>query len=252
MRLFWAKTDTEEAAGSSWLLPFGDMMSLLLAVFVMIAAMSELRRDGRFNRVGSAVRSSFGFSTIESPAVIRAASERASTFVDRLEKAGLISSGLRVPGAVDPALAACCEVMTGPDRVVIQVSGAAAFERFGAQLMPRTRQLLSRVAEALADGQSDVEIRGHAGDGPLPPHAGFRDAMDLSYGRARAAADLLIASGVAPDRISIIACGDQKSSLMESRWKDGALDRRLEMIVHARQAGVHALNIAEKERADNG
>lgn len=252
MRLFWARAETDEAAGSSWLLPFGDMMSLLLAVFVMIAAMSELRRDDRFDKVGSAVRSCFGFSTGGSPTRAKASPPWSSTFVERLEKAGLISSGLRGAGAVDPELAACCRVATTTERIVVQVDGAAAFERFGAQLTPKTRQLFGRIAEALADGQTHLEIRGHAGDGPLPPHAGFRDAMDLSYARARAVTDLLIEAGVASGRISITACGDRTTLPMESQKNDPALRPGIEIIVHTSEPGMHTLNIAEKERVANG
>lgn len=252
MRLFWIRTKTDEAADSSWLLPFGDMMSLLLAVFVMIAAMSELRRDDRFDRIGSAVRSSFGFSAIERSPGTTALSDRASTFVERLQKAGLMSSGLRVPEPIDPELAACCEVTTGPDRIVVQVGGAVAFERFRAQLMPKARQLLGRIGEALANGQTRLEIRAHAGDGQLPPQAGFGDAMDLSFARARAVTNLLIGSGIASDRISVTTCGDQNSPPTEGEQSDQVWGRRIEIIVHTREPGVHALNIAEKERAENG
>ncbi|MGQ9649214.1 MAG: OmpA/MotB family protein [Phycisphaerae bacterium] len=252
MRLFWTRAETDEAAGSSWLLPFGDMMSLLLAVFVMIAAMSELRRDDRFDKVGSAVRSGFGFSTGGSPTRAKDSPPWSSTFVERLEKAGVISSGLQGTGAVDLELAACCQVTTSTDRIVVRVDGAAAFERFGAQLTPKTRQLFGRIAEALADGQTHLEIRGHAGDGLLPPHAGFRDAMDLSYARARAVADLLIESGIASGRILITACGDRALPLMEGQENDPALRPGIEIIVHTREPHMHALNIAEKERAENG
>ncbi|HRR86325.1 MAG TPA: OmpA family protein, partial [Phycisphaerae bacterium] len=165
---------------------------------------------------------------------------------------GLIASGLRGTEAADPELAACCVLTTGTDQIVVRVDGAAAFEPFGAQLMPKTRQLLGRIAEALADGQTHLEIRGHAADGPFPPQAGFRDAMDLSYARARAVTDLLTESGIASDRVSITARAGQTPPLMEDQDNRPVSGRGIEIIVHAREPGVHAFNIAEKERAENG
>ena len=53
--MFWLKRMKRgDDDGWSWALPYGDLMCLLLAVFVMIAAMSELRAGERFDAVGSA------------------------------------------------------------------------------------------------------------------------------------------------------------------------------------------------------
>jgi chemotaxis protein MotB len=252
MRMFWARKDTDEVGDTSWTLPFSDMMSLLLAMFVMIAAMSELRADSRFNAVGSAVRSSFGFSVAEKPNGSGSRSPRKSTLVERLQKAGVLTSGVQPSQALDPELADSCEVVNLKDQVLIRVAGAASFDRFGSQPMPQARQLVLRIAEALASSQACLEVRGHAGDGALPPQTAFRDKVDLSYARARAVADLLIGSGIAPDRVFITACGDHEP-LVQAPAEEGATpNRRIEIIVHAVKPVAHMLNIAEKERAENG
>jgi len=252
MRMFWARKDADEVGDTSWTLPFSDMMSLLLAVFVMIAAMSELRADNRFNAVGSAVRSSFGFSVAGEPNGNGSGPSRRQTLVERLQKAGVLASGVQLPEAVDAELADSCEVISARDQVLVRVAGAASFDRFGTQPSPQARQLVLRIAAALATSQACLEVRGHAGDGTLPPQTGFRDKMDLSYARARAVADLLIGSGIAAERVFITACGDQDPLVNAPREEGEASNRRIEIVVHAVKPVVHVLNIAEKERAENG
>ena len=118
--------------------------------------------------------------------------------------------------------------------------------------MPQARKLVLRIAEALVNSQACLEVRGHAGDGTLPPQAAFRDKMDLSYARARAVADLLIGSGVASERVFITACGDQDPLVQAPREEGRTPNRRIEIVVHPVKPAGHALNIAEKERAENG
>lgn len=251
MRFFWVKDETDPAGEASWAMPFSDMMSLLLAVFVMIAAMSELRND-RFDVVGSAVRSGFGFSLTASPAGAMAGSQQGVSLIDRLRQAGLDAGERAASNPLDPELSACCQVVTLKDRLVIQVDGAVAFERFAAQLLPQARILVARIGSFLEHERVRLEVRGHGGDGPLPPQATFRDAIDLSYARARSVADLLVASGVAAERVFVTACGDQEPLANAARDAGSAANRRIEIIVHVGKPAGHALNIAEKERAENG
>lgn len=252
MRLFWVKKQDAEAADSSWTLPFSDMMSLLLAVFVMIAAMSELRRDARFTRVSSAVRSSFGFGTDDAPGN-RTDSSGRSSLAETLERAGLMNrSGGSLEGPADPELSAVCEVTTGKDQVAIEIAGGAAFEPFGAQLLPQARNAVARIAAFLAEGQARLEVRGYGGDGSLPRHSPFRDTLDLSYARARAVADLLVASGVPRLRVYVTACGEHQTTMPSGPDTSPAASRRVEIIVHTGTPAVRVPIIAEKEQADNG
>jgi chemotaxis protein MotB len=248
MRFFWARKEHAEAGDSSWALPFSDMMSLLLAVFVMIAAMGEIRKDGRFTRVGSAVRSSFGFSTDA-----QAASSGRTTLADRLERAGLSRRIARsLPGAIDPQVSAVCEVTTGKGRVAIEIAGTASFDQFGVQLLPLAHNAVTRIAEFLADSQTRLEVRGHGGDGLAAQPLAFRDRLDLSYARAKAVADLLIASGVSSSRVYVTACGDRETPRTPGSNAESAASRRVEIIVHTDTPVVCVPIIAEKERAENG
>lgn len=233
---------------SSWVLPYGDLMSLLLVVFVMIAAMSELGAGPRFTTVSRAVQSAFGFvpdsSALGAP---DGGFSRRLTLLERLEQAGLRSDGTPSAVAAAEVALACCDVVVEPDRVAIRIAGPASFEAFSASMKPAAIRAAERLAVFLAGGQAQLEIRGHNGDGPLPASVPFRDGMDLSYERARAVADVLIRAGVSRDRIRIGACDDSDPLAwgQPANVPDGA-NRRIEIIVHAVPA-AHNKSIAEKE-----
>jgi len=102
------------------------------------------------------------------------------------------------------------DVIVAESSITLRIAGHSAFARHSAALEPAGRGALERLAGYMARGQGRIEVRGHAGDGPLPAGVPFRDGMDLSYARARAAADVLIQRGVAPERLAITALGDRE------------------------------------------
>ena len=52
--------DDLPAAAPAWALSFGDMMALLLAMFVLLASMSEVKEDYKFRAMADSLRERFG------------------------------------------------------------------------------------------------------------------------------------------------------------------------------------------------
>jgi flagellar motor protein MotB len=249
MMMFWLKRLKQNEADSAWALSYGDLMSLLLAVFVMIAAMSELRQGEKFERVRASVLAALGFG--EGGNTNRAPAPNELSLLERLERAGLdVGAG----GAMmERELADACEIRAERDRVVIRLAGSSTFDRFSARLRPQAQRLVERLAIQLKEGFAQLEIRGHGGDGEMPSGVAYRDAFDLSYQRARAVADLLQSNGVAVSRMRATACGDSEPLLMDSqRAVATGVNRRVEIAVHAVPAITGVVDIAEKGQGANG
>ncbi len=250
--MFWVQRLRNEDEDASWLVAYGDLMSLLLAVFVMIAAMSELRPGRHYAVVRDGVRKAFGFSIGGHDASVLLGTQRPMTLVDRLERAGLRPTTEHAASQDDESALAPCDVLVEKDRVVIRVAGAACFEAFSARLQPAGRQAIERIADYLADGQAGLEIRGHAGDGSWPVSAPFRDALDLSYERARAVAAVLREKRVAGERLQITSRGDHDPLIRDPGPVSGGVNRRVEIILYASPMKGSEGNIAEKERVKHG
>src|SRR5690606_9118558 len=88
---------------SAWAISYGDMMSLLLVIFVMIAAMSELKVNPRFERVSGAVRSAFGFA--QPAGLPDLGPTRTETLLERLGRMGQRPAGTLAAAAA--ALSPC-------------------------------------------------------------------------------------------------------------------------------------------------
>ncbi len=250
--MFWVKRLWNEDEDAPWLVAYGDLMSLLLAVFVMIAAMSELRPGRHYAMVRDGVRTAFGFSSGGTDSNVLPGIPPPMTLLDRLERAGLRSMrGSAAGGDEDPALAPC-DVLIEKDRVMIRVAGAACFEAFSAHLQPAGQQAIERIADFLADGQAGLEVRGHAGDGSWPDSAPFRDPLDLSYERARVVAAVLREKRVAGERLQITARGDHDPLVREPGPASGGVNRRVEIILYASPIKGSGEKIAEKERVNHG
>jgi len=264
MDMFWLKNLKTDESQGQWALPYGDLMSLLLAVFVMIAAMSELRDDKQFISIARGVRSAFGFSQLESSTTLSGMLVNAQpTLLERLEQMCMGQpSKTSLRGSRDEVLSDC-EMVAHPDRLMIRISGEAAFESFSAEPSERAERALKRLADYLAEGHAELEIRGHCATQVLPADVPFRDAWDLSYERARRVARIFEQAGIARDRLFVSAWADRDplvapalpDALAES---DGggetpAANRRIEMIVHAVPTAEYVnQEIAEKERGNNG
>jgi flagellar motor protein MotB len=52
--------DESPPAAPAWALSFGDMMALLLAMFVLLASMSEVKEECKFRAMADSLRERFG------------------------------------------------------------------------------------------------------------------------------------------------------------------------------------------------
>ena len=206
--MFWLKRLKTAENDEHWSLPYGDLMSLLLVVFVMVAAMSELRAGAQYKRMVGGVRAAFGFS--QNTPRTADATARPLTLVERLERIARSDAGAVRLDLGNAEAAAPCEMVRRGDHLVLSVPADSAFEPFSGALKPAADRLLARLADYLVAGKGALEVRGYADDGRMPAGVPFRDAWDLSYQRARAAADALVRHGVSRDRLSVIAMGNRR------------------------------------------
>ncbi|MBP7933865.1 MAG: OmpA family protein [Phycisphaerae bacterium] len=259
------KPKSIDESDAQWVLPFADLMTLLLVIFVTLAAMSDLRPGRRFNEVSGGVRAAFGFGPAGSTDLRGLLTPAGKPgLVERLEQAGLTGTARSELSNGSGERLAPCEMVTDGDRVTLRVPGDSTFDRHGAVLRPEAERLLVALAGLLSEGyltsgRTRIEIHGYAGDGPISDTVAFRDAWDLSYERGKAVADTLVRSGIARGRISVTAMGDQ-GLLTTPISGDGRqepetarmMGRRIEITVRAAEPGGHVKGIADKEATSHG
>jgi chemotaxis protein MotB len=231
--MFWVQRLKDEQPSSGWELPYADLVTLLLAVFVLIASMSELRPSARYASVSGSMRGALGFGAVEPASPVELRPSVPKTLAQRLRAVGLSGAAVK---EIDSDVLNACDVVEEADGVLIRVAGPACFDKLSARLKPAGESALTVLAGALAGGQARVEVRGHSGDGPVPADVHFRDGLDLSYQRARAVAEALSSAGVDAGRLEVIACGDNDPLAGGGPESVPGANRRVEIIVRAVKA----------------
>lgn len=216
-----------------WVVTYGDMMSLLLCFFILLAAFSELKQDHEYQRVITAVKEAFGFSggvgvmpTDDPPmrsmietleAIARNQAEESK--VSQTNERGIHGRETRVSRV--------------HDGLMFTIGGHLTFDPGSATLKPGARKELLRVAQLLKGRNNKIAIRGHAALKKLPSGSPFDDLRDLSYARALAVADILRDEGGIPDQVIVIEALGATEPVALRRYSPDQLteNRRVEVVM---------------------
>jgi len=226
------KQPKAQAGAPEWMVTYGDAMTLLLCFFVILVSMSEIKRDLRFQKVIESLRRAFGGYD---GAVGSVPIENVSTnvLIERLLELEVpIVRKSRGDSDEEGIHGKKFRVTNVRDGLEVVVGGRITFGRFSATLKPEARDLIAETAQRIRGYNTKILVRGHATREPLPEDSLYQDARDLSYARARAAADVLIEHGVRPVRLLIVAVGDTEPLVRQAyREERRALNRRVEILV---------------------
>jgi chemotaxis protein MotB len=170
----------------SWLLPYVDVISLLLAFLILALAMSKVDLH-RFQRMSAALNSK------SPPPSLDALKEK----IDQM----IASKGLtgQIKTAIDD------------EGLRMELTNALLFESGQADVTSAGRGAIDRVVKLLPtiDDRYQIAIEGHTDDVPIHT-ARFDSNWDLSSGRAINVLKLFTAAGVAPQRLSAQGYADTR------------------------------------------
>ncbi len=229
--------DTQPTA-PAWMVTYGDCMGLLLAFFVLLFSMSEVKRDHRFLKVMQSIQQAFGG---EGDASTQAEIQRDPMAallhrLQELEEPDRPATETKREGRPERETRvvrqAKFQVRPTPDGLHLVLGGAVAFEPFSAVLKPEAKELIARAAERLYGFRTRLLVRGHAAGESLPKGSIFEDVRDLSYARAKAVALEMERNGIRRVRLIPVAVGDNEplSSDAESPEQKAA-NGRVEVLV---------------------
>jgi chemotaxis protein MotB len=200
--------DDPPPAVPEWVVTYGDMMSLLLTFFIMLVSMSTVKDQGRLRMMMDAMNERFG--PHEGQIGVPGTSLQKNSALEKMASHGISSQGGLKKNSLD------AEGGGGPSNPARSIGhqhvptlGAPVwFHGLDVKLSPEDVADLKRLADALKNLPNQIVVRGHTTAEPLPPSSPFADAWDLSYARAEAVAERLIAGGVRPDRLEVSSAGD--------------------------------------------
>jgi len=196
-----------------WVVTYGDMMSLLLCFFILLASMSEIRNKDQFQAILEALRRQFGYersliSPIPGPVrplntTLKLAALAATGRARRLDT---MNGGDRIRAPVGD-FARVQQIRRSGDRTL---GGRIRFEETSADLDQDNLQRLEEIARFLQGKPQKIEIRGHTTSRPLPPDSPFKDHWQLAYQRCVRVKEELLRLGIPPKRLVLTVAADNE------------------------------------------
>lgn len=200
-----ARKKPAEPSCPLWLATYGDMVTNVLVFFVLLLSMSEIKKDEKFVDFMQALQEAFGY---------RGGLEQIPLETQLDVKNVPLAQMLVIP--IDPhqmsqspdkgtrAKHHNVSYVRPPDRY--PQAGKVTFTELSAEISPEDRQMLSEYAATLKGLRTQIEVRGHCNPRPTDGSP-YHNHFDLAYARAAAVKDVLLANGIEPERIVVVAAG---------------------------------------------
>lgn len=236
----------ERVHHEAWAIPYADLMTLLLAFFVVMYAISSIN-TGKYRVLSDALSEAFkGGSVYREEGALQPAGASGLTVLDaaggrdpiQMAKAGRIgvdtATGERRQDTDDArdetqpemlnagriaarmARAAAPLVMRDqviirrhPNWVEVEIRDDVLFPSGSAILNPDAERVLPQLAGALSGFVNPIRVEGHTDNVPIQGGV-YRDNWDLSAARAAAVVRVLVASGIDPARFAVLGFGEHR------------------------------------------
>ena len=219
-----------------WLVTFGDLMALLLALFVLLLSFSEIDSESFKKNAGpinqafnmpisdlikaqdtAAIKIETDLPTVSESAYVE---EWKSEFVEEL------TISMREEIASKQIV-----VVEKETAVVIRFPDTTAFPSGSSELREEILPALDKVATVLARTEGQINVAGHTDDIPITT-AQFRSNWDLSTSRAVSVVHhLLRVDGIKSSRVSAQGYADSRGLAPNDSIENRAVNRRVEISI---------------------
>ncbi len=220
----------------AWAIPYGDLVTLLLAFFVVMYSISSVN-EGKYRVVSDSLNAAFrgqptttlpiqigdkAATTVAAPIVQLAPSEKTLALRQLAQQATDALSPLITQGLVD--------VQAGDGFVEIAIRSDILFASGAAHLAGDAQSAITMLGEALRAFPNSIRVEGHTDNIPVSGGA-FASNWELSAARAASVVHMLVESGVDPRRLSVVAYGEFRPALPNATPDGRNANRRVVLVI---------------------
>lgn len=236
------KHHEEHQNHEGWAIPYGDLVTLLLAFFVVMYSISQVN-EGKYRIVSDSLNAAFrGHPTTLDPVQVGAAAAamlaapvvqlpgevRAMALRQLAEQAEQAMGPLIQQGLVD--------VERGDGKLSIAIRSDMLFDSGSAAPSPAAQSVARLLGEVLRDFPVDIKVEGHTDNVPVVSGA-FPSNWELSAARATSVVHLLVAGGVVPQHLAAVGYGEYRPVAPNATADGRNANRRVVLLVEAVDPG---------------
>lgn len=245
--------DNDGHIDESWLLPYADLLTLLLALFIVLYSMNSvdvkkfeemsqafniaLNRGGGIMELPSAVQSGPSTDKVtKSKDKDNPTNSKSSASLEELikqEEKELASLKSQIDEYIEKnGLITELETKLNMSQLVITISDNALFAPAQATVKPEAKELAYAISKMLQQYPSyEIIVSGHTDDTPIN-NASFKSNWDLSSMRAVRFMDIMLENKeLKPDRFSAIGYGEYRPIAENDTVANKAKNRRVEVSI---------------------
>jgi len=212
-----------------WLLTYADMITLLLAFFVILYAISKVDLK-KYESLAVSLRGAFK-STAPLPVSTKGSGEE--RLLPKPDLVFEVVQQLREQLGED-LRDGRVQIERGPDGITLRFQDAIFFERGKAELRREARRILDKVAGVILPLSNSIEAEGHTDTLPIRS-ALYPSNWELSVARATAVVRYLVeVHGLSPLRIAARGLGEHKPLFVNDPTQGEPRNRRVEIRIVTR------------------
>jgi chemotaxis protein MotB len=243
----------EEHVDESWLIPYADLLTLLLALFIVMYAMSAVDVK-KFQDLSAAFSIAFdsGVSVLDNPAVVESGEQKdketkeksspsdesksKSASLDELrkkEQEDLEKLKKQIDQYIkNNGLTTQLETKLNQSQLMITISDNALFASGSAVVKPEAKSLALSIANLLVQYPGyEIVVSGHTDNEPISTSE-FKSNWDLSSARAIRFMDILLSNKkLDPKLFSAIGYGEYRPVASNATTEGRAKNRRVEVSI---------------------
>ncbi len=230
------KYKEEHANHEAWAIPYGDLVTLLLAFFVVMYSISSVN-EGKYRVVSDSLNAAFnGPTTTTDPIQVgqKAATTIAAPLVQMqsdVKTMALRQLAQQATDALSPLIVqGLVDVQAGDGFVEISIRSDILFASGAAKVADQARSAILMLGEALRAFPNSIRVEGHTDNVPVSGGI-FASNWELSAARAASVVHLLVDSGVAPQRLSVVAFGEFRPVLPNATPDGRNANRRVVLTI---------------------
>ncbi len=210
-----------------WLLTYSDLITLLLAFFVVMYSMSQVDNK-KFGKVSDALNTVLRGGE----SILRYQLEPIKNGHGLLKLGNLRMVQVRIEERFKQ-LGKQEELQTEITErgLVVHILESALFDRGSAGLRPRAMEVLDLIGDQLQGRPNHVRVEGHTDDNPIQTNV-YPSNWELSSARATAVVRYYTENhSIPPDRISALGYGEFRPIAANNSLENRARNRRVDVVI---------------------
>ena len=205
------KSSAEESRHNDrWLISYADLVTLLLALFIVLYAASDHERAQK-------IAASFSAQNTGGDGILpgNSANENQSAEIRILE---------------NPVLMQKTKMRQTSRGLIVSLSEAGFFAPGDSSVSAEAESVINELADSLKDFQTPIRVEGHTDSTPIS-NSRYPSNWELSTARASSVLARLIEKGITPERLSAAGYGGFQPVADNSTAEGRAQNRRVDIVV---------------------